>query len=169
MANWLGTISISSWLMTAVVFQKVESEQKISMFYSYAYLFSHTNWFCGATRCFLQKVCFVFLPAAPVSKTSTCNSLRSTYHTAWHQKQPVTICKQVSWNPTIPIPSVSKVKDSEGLGPVGSIDRSTRLRSGRTCEQEHVSLSNAFLRPRWIWDAEALYFPVFHSRLCENL
>ena len=96
---------------------------------------------------------------------STSNSLRSTYHTAWHQKQPVTICKQVSWNPTIPIPSVSKVKDSEGLGPVGSIDRSIRLRSGRTCEQEHVSLSNAFLRPRWIWDAEALYYP-YSIRAC---
>ena len=25
------------------------------------------------------------------------------------------------------------------------------------------------LRPRWIWDAESLYFSVFHSRLCDNL
>ena len=25
------------------------------------------------------------------------------------------------------------------------------------------------LQPLWIWDAEALYFPVFHSRLCDNL
>ncbi len=25
------------------------------------------------------------------------------------------------------------------------------------------------IRPQWIWDAEALYFSVFHSRLCDNL
>ena len=30
----------------------------------------------------------------------------------------------------------------------------------------HIQLG---LRPRWIWDAEALYFSVFHSRLCDNL
>ena len=44
----------------------------------------------------------------------------------------------------------------------------TRSRKYRkySASSSHIQLG---LLSRWIWDAEALYFSVFHSRLCNNL
>ena len=51
----------------------------------------------------------------------------------------------------------------------GNTENIARLRPsdmGRRSAASHIQRG---LRPRWIWDAEVLYFSVFQSALCDNL